>query len=158
MLVDGDLDRRPSNGVDSKHGLGGYHGSVHAKRGSKTETVYYAVGVVLGRVERHLGLPGRVEEHVRGLLPRALRGANGSGRRGRDPRGQLVARERLPRLVLAAGGEIGDIPLEEAGGNLSAIIREVKLAAGSKTVPVQFMWSNAVAGPEGPIARKHAST
>ena len=53
------------------------------------------------------------------------------------------------------GGEIGDIPLEEAGGNLKSIMREVKLAAGSKTVPVQFMWSNAVDGPEGPIARKH---
>ena len=55
------------------------------------------------------------------------------------------------------GGEIGDIPLEEAGGNLKSIMREVKLTAGSKTVPVQFMWSNAVAGPEGPIARKHAT-
>jgi hypothetical protein len=31
--------------VDSKHGLGGYHGSIHPKRGGKTETVYYAVGV-----------------------------------------------------------------------------------------------------------------
>ena len=30
---------------DSKHGLGGYHGSVHAKHGSKTDTVYYAIGV-----------------------------------------------------------------------------------------------------------------
>ena len=34
---------------------------------------------------------------------------------------------------------------------------EVPLASGGKTVPVQLMWSNAVAGPEGPIARKHAS-
>ena len=36
-------------------------------------------------------------------------------------------------------------------------MREVKLAGSSKTVPVQFMWSNAVAGPEGPIARKHTT-
>jgi len=43
VLVDG-VSTAP-NGVDSKHGLGGYHGSIHAKRGSKTETVYYAVCV-----------------------------------------------------------------------------------------------------------------
>ena len=43
VLVDGVSTGH--NGVDSKHGLGGYHGSIHAKRGSKTETVYYAVCV-----------------------------------------------------------------------------------------------------------------
>ena len=53
------------------------------------------------------------------------------------------------------GGEIGDIPLEEAGANLSSVMKEVKLASDGKSVPVQLMWSNAVAGPEGPIARKH---
>ncbi len=53
------------------------------------------------------------------------------------------------------GGEIGDIPLEEAGANLTSVMKEVKLASGGKTVPVQLMWSNAVAGPEGPIAHKH---
>jgi len=53
------------------------------------------------------------------------------------------------------GGEIGDIPLEEAGANLTSVMTEVRLASGGKTVPVQLMWSNAVAGPEGPIANKH---
>jgi hypothetical protein len=34
-------------------------------------------------------------------------------------------------------------------------MKEVPLADGSGTVPTQLMWSNAVAGPEGPIATPH---
>jgi hypothetical protein len=59
-------------------------------------------------------------------------------------------------LYAPRGSEIGDIPLEEAGANLTSVMKEVKLARGGKLVPVQLMWSNAVAGPEGPIAHKHA--
>jgi hypothetical protein len=34
-------------------------------------------------------------------------------------------------------------------------VREVPLADGSGTVPVQFQYSNAVHGPEGPIPEPH---
>jgi hypothetical protein len=155
VLVDG-VSTAP-NGVDSKHGLGGYHGSVHAKRGSTTETVYYAVcaysddtnGISIFpdawkntcAVFYHELCEARTDPDVED----AIRAGNSS--QANDFLGWYSPQ----------GGEIGDIPLEEAGGNLKSIMREVKLAAGSKTVPVQFMWSNAVGGPEGPIARKHAA-
>jgi hypothetical protein len=155
VLVDG-VSTAP-NGVDSKHGLGGYHGSVHAKRGSTTETVYYAVcaysddtnGISVFpdawkntcAVFYHELCEARTDPDVED----AIRAGNSS--HANDFLGWYSPQ----------GGEIGDIPLEEAGGNLKSIMREVKLAAGSKTVPVQFMWSNAVNGPEGPIARKHAA-
>jgi hypothetical protein len=42
----------------------------------------------------------------------------------------------------AKGGEIGDIPVKEAGTSLPFIFREVDLADGSGAVPVQLMWSN----------------
>jgi hypothetical protein len=145
------------NGVDSKHGLGGYHGSIHAKRGSKTETVYYAVCVYSEgtngisvfpdawkntcAVFYHELCEARTDPDVEDAI-----------RAGNSPHANDFLGWYSPQ-----GGEIGDIPLEEAGANLTSIIREVKLAAGTKTVPVQFMWSNAVAGPEGPIARKHAA-
>jgi len=45
--------------------------------------------------------------------------------------------------------------MEEAGSDLAAVMREVRLADGSGTVPIQLMWSNAVGGPEGPIGREH---
>ncbi len=53
------------------------------------------------------------------------------------------------------GGEIGDIPMAEAGGRLDLVMQEVQLADGSGTVPIQLMWSNAVGGPEGPIPKPH---
>ena len=42
----------------------------------------------------------------------------------------------------ARGGEIGDIPVKEAGTSLALVFREVDLADGSGAVPVQLMWSN----------------
>ena len=42
----------------------------------------------------------------------------------------------------AKGGEIGDIPVREAGISLALVFREVDLADGSGAVPVQLMWSN----------------
>jgi hypothetical protein len=45
VLVDGDSGD-PGEHVDSTHGLGGYHGSVHVRRGKGgREAVYYAVAV-----------------------------------------------------------------------------------------------------------------
>jgi hypothetical protein len=45
--------------------------------------------------------------------------------------------------------------MAEAQGAAGLVLREVPLADGSGTVPVQLMWSNAVSGPEGPISRPH---
>jgi hypothetical protein len=51
--------------------------------------------------------------------------------------------------------EIGDIPMTLAGANLGKVMKEVPPTDGSGTVPIQLMWSNAVNGPEGPIAVPH---
>jgi hypothetical protein len=151
VLVDG--TSTSDNGVDSEHGLGGYHGSVHTKRG----TIYYAVAVYSEgangiavfpegwkntcAVFYHELCEARTDPDVEDAI-----------RAGTSPNAHDFLGWYSPR-----GGEIGDIPLEEAGSSLTSLLKEVKLASGDKTVPVQLMWSNAVAGPEGPIARKHAS-
>ena len=57
--------------ADSKHGLGGYHGWVHAKNGSKTDTVYYAVGVYSEGDNGIVAFDGRGRA-CRDLLPRAV--------------------------------------------------------------------------------------
>jgi hypothetical protein len=41
--------------------------------------------------------------------------------------------------------------MNEAGANLHSVMVEVALASGN-SAPIQLMWSNAVAGPEGPFA------
>jgi hypothetical protein len=50
------------------------------------------------------------------------------------------------------GEECGDFPIFKAGPRLDLVMREVLLTDGSATVPVQFQFSKAVRGPEGPIA------
>ena len=141
--------------TDSLNGLGGYHGSIHAKRGGATDTVYYAVGVYSEGANGivafdkpwknvcatfyHELCEARTDPDVEDAI-----------RAGNKPNADDFLGWYSPQ-----GGEIGDIPLEEAGADLSSIVREVKLTRSSKRVPVQLMWSNAVGGPEGPIARRH---
>jgi hypothetical protein len=53
------------------------------------------------------------------------------------------------------GEECGDFPITEAGTALSLVMQEVSLTNGDRKVPVQFQYSNAVQGPEGPIPQPH---
>jgi hypothetical protein len=149
VLVDG--DSTGGNGVDSKHGLGGYHGSIH----QGAQTIYYAVGVFSEAgngidvfpegwkntcaVFYHELCEVRTDPDVEDAI-----------RAGSSPHADDFLGWYSPQ-----GGEIGDIPLEESGADLTSIVREVKLTGSSKHVPVQLMWSNAVGGPEGPIAHRH---
>jgi hypothetical protein len=56
---------------------------------------------------------------------------------------------------MGARGEIGDQPIAMAGavGNLSLVFQEILSSAGGGRLPVQFLYSNAVHGGEGPIDR-----
>ena len=54
-----------------------------------------------------------------------------------------------------SGRECGDQPIF-AAANLNLVFKEVTPARGGKRIPVQFMFSNAVHGAEGPIANPHA--
>jgi hypothetical protein len=140
--------------TDSKHGLGGYHGSVHAKRGSATDTVYYAVGVYSEGTNGIVAFD-KPWKNVCATFYHELQEARTDPdvedaiRAGNDPRANDFLGWYSPR-----GGEIGDIPLDEAGPNLGSVLEEVPLVKGG-TAPIQLMWSNAVGGPEGPITAKH---
>lgn len=133
--------------VDSKHGLGGYHGSVKVNGNER----YYAVAVYS---EGDNGIVAFDEpwKNVCATLYHELQETR------TDPDvedairlGSAPGADRLLGWYSPRGGEIGDIPMAEAGGNLGGVMQEVPLSDGSGTVPIQLMWSNAVAGPEGPI-------
>jgi len=62
--------------------------------------------------------------------------------------------ERFLGWMSTQGEECGDFPVFE-DPSLSKVFVEVPLADGSGTVPVQLQYSNAVHGPEGPIASPH---
>jgi hypothetical protein len=140
--------------IDSKHGLGGYHGSIHAKRGAKTDKVLYAVGVYAEGTNGIVAFD-KPWKNVCATFYHELCEARtdpdveDSIRAGNTPAGEKLLGWYSPK-----GGEIGDIPIEEAPA-IGDAMKEVPLSTGVKTVPVQLMWSNAVGGPEGPIAKKH---
>jgi hypothetical protein len=149
----------PKDDADSLNGLGGYHGSVHV---SGTDIVYYAVGVYSqiegdGTVN---GIPvfDQPWKNVVATFYHELNEARTDAdvedaiRAGNDPNANSFL-----GWVSDQGEEIGDFPVSEAGGDLTEVFQEVELTDNSGTVPVQFMYSDAVHGPEGPIAQAHAT-
>jgi len=140
--------------VDSKHGLGGYHGSIHAKRGSKTDAVLYAVGVYAQGTNGIVAFDKPWKSICATFYHELCEARTDPDVEDSIRAGDTPAAERLLGWYSPKGGEIGDIPLDEAP-TLGAVMQEVPLSSGGHTVPIQLMWSNAVGGPEGPIAKKH---
>ena len=137
--------------VSSEVGLGGYHGSVHLRRnGRRRQTVYYSVAVYS---EGSNGIVAFDEpwKNVCATLYHELQEVR------TDPdvedairAGHTPAAARLLGWYSPRAGEIGDIPIAETHGDIGLAMKEVPLADGSGTVPVQLLWSNRVGGPEGP--------
>jgi hypothetical protein len=131
--------------ADSRHGLGGYHGSA---RVTPCGTAYYGVCVYS---EAGNGIPifDQPWKNVAATIYHQLNEAR------TDPDVDDVTRTGdSTRLgwYSAKGGEIGDIPVKEAGTSLALVFREVDLADGSGAVPVQLMWSNKAEAPAPRIA------
>jgi hypothetical protein len=156
VLVDGssrgghaerDLD---DDAADSKHGLGGYHGSVHIG----AQEIYYAVAVY-SEGDNGIVAFGEPWKNVCATLYHELQevrtdpDVEDAIRAGATPAGEHLLGWYSPHM-----GEIGDVPLAVAT-EIPLVLREVPLADGSGSVPIQLMWSNAVDGPEGPISRPH---
>jgi hypothetical protein len=147
-----------SDGSDSHNGLGGYHGSVSAAADSGSATqVYYATGVyseTSGGVTN--GIPAFPDpwKSVVATFYHEINewrtDANVEQATGPNVNGILGWYNQQY-------GEIGDIPIEEAGSNLSEVFVEVNLASGSGTVPVQLMYSNFDHGPAEVTSAKPGS-
>ncbi len=139
---------------DSTNGLGGYHGSIHPNRTDGQPTVYYAVGVY--SEIRPDGTPNGIPvfdlpwKNVVATFYHELNevrtdpDVEDAIKAGGDPNAT-----KFLGWVSAQGEECGDFPVFEANP-LTQVFQEVPLTDGSGTVPVQFQYSNAVHGPEGP--------
>jgi hypothetical protein len=149
VLVDGVAPGSPDD-ADSLHGLGGYHGSIHVQ----SATLYYAVGVYSETTASGDNGIVAFDEPWKNVVAtfyhelQEVRTDPDVEDAGRAP--TLDEGARFLGWMSLRDGEIGDIPIEEAGSNLGLVMREVPLADGSGTVPIQLMWSNRVHGPEGP--------
>lgn len=134
----------PDDAADSKNGLGGYHGSVHLDDGT---VVYYAVGVYS---EGDNGIVA-FDEPWKNVVATFYHELNEARTDAAVEDVNATGDDSLLGWYSRTGqGEIGDTPINEVnelGLDLSAVFKEVPLADGSGTVPIQLMWSNAADGP-----------
>jgi len=141
---------------DSTQGLGGYHGSIHAGAAPQT-TVYYAVGVYSEQRPDGTtnGIPvfDQAWKNVVATFYHELNEARTDPdvedaiRAGNDPNAV-----KFLGWTSQQGEECGDFPVFEANP-LTQVFQEVPVTDGSRTVPVQFQYSDAVHGPEGPVGK-----
>jgi len=146
---------------DSTQGLGGYHGSIHAGAAPQT-TVYYAVGVYSEQLPNGMtnGIPvfDQSWKNVVATFYHELNEARTDPdvedaiRAGDDPNAV-----KFLGWTSQQGEECGDFPVFEAN-LLTEVFQEVNVTDNSRTVPVQFMYSDAVHGPEGPVAKPEVLT
>ena len=136
---------------DSTGGLGGYHGSVHV--GGKT--VYYAVGAYSERLPSGgtNGIPVFKDANWKNVVATFYHELQ-EARTDADVDDAQTGGMTVLGWTSDDGNEIGDYPIAEAT-QLLQVFQEIPLADGSGTVPVQFCYSNAVHGPEGPIDYPH---
>ena len=143
----GDLKEKDS----SLQGLGGYHGSSRVKdsKGNQ-QRIYFAVGAYSQFLPNGSanGIPFFPDswKNVSATFYHELNEAR------TDPDvedvNNNVAGAKLGWYSKTAG-EIGDIPMSEAGMHLGRVMVEIQIANGA-TVPIQLMYSNAVHGPAVP--------
>jgi len=137
---------------NSIHGLGGFHGSVDFQQKGRSQTAYYSANVFSqrlpnGPVNGILAFDASWKDVVGTLYHemnefRTDADVAEANRTGND---ELLG-------WVGAQGEIGDQPVNAAGaaGDLSLVFQEILLSMGGR-VPVQFLYSNAAHGAEGPI-------
>jgi hypothetical protein len=137
-----------TGGADSLHGLGGYHGSVHARGAS----VYYAVGAYSQVLAdgRQNGIVA-FDQPWKNVVATFCHELNEVRTDANVDDAISTGNDALLGWTSSQGYEVGDEPVFEASGDLTLVFQEVQLADGSGTVPVQLMWSNTVHGPEGPV-------
>ena len=140
----------------STNGLGGYHGSLHIERSGKTITLYYSANVYSevqpnGR-ENGIAAFNKPWKNVVGTLYHEIN----EFRTDADVNDAIQNNSNdFLGWSSRSGREVGDQPIF-AATNLNQVFKEVKAAKSKKRIPVQFMYSNAVHGAEGPIAESHA--
>jgi len=153
---------------DSSQGLGGFHSSIHIP-GNVSVTIYYAVGVY-SEILPNQQMNGIVafDKPWKNVVATYYHELNEVRT---DPDVEDATNVDESRLgwysdgpdILGnhASGEIGDFPIDEANifaaRDLSTVFKEVSLTNGTGTVPIQLQYSNAVHGPEGPIAKPHSN-
>jgi hypothetical protein len=148
--------QRPSEGhepiadkddkASSREGLGGYHGSVIVGG----QRFYYAIGAFSEALSD--GTQNGIvafDEPWKNVVATFYHELNEARTDPDVEEANDTGNDGLVGWISAQGEEIGDFPIFE-DSSLNHVFKEVPLADGSGTVPIQFMYSNRVNGPEDP--------
>ena len=132
--------------ASSLEGLCGYHGSVILSG----QRIYYAVGV-FSEVLDNGSQNGIVafKEPWKNVVATMYHELNEARTDPDVEEANSTGNTQLVGWISAKGEEIGDFPIFE-DTSLTHVFKEVPLADNSGTVPIQFMYSNRVNGPEDP--------
>jgi len=142
----------------SLNGLGGFHGSLHIKRKGKQVTLYYsatAYSEIRNGKENGIAVFNRSWKNVVATLYHEMN----EFRTDADVNDAIEKNSNDPLGWASRDGqEVGDQPLFTAGelDNPKLVFKEVSDAPRKTRLPVQFLYSNAVHGAEGPITKPHA--
>ncbi|MFM0670236.1 hypothetical protein [Paraburkholderia sediminicola] len=145
--------------LSSLDGLGGYHGSIHVSRGGRMSTLYYSANVFSENLsdgsENGIVSFDKSWKSIVGTLYHEVNEFR------TDPDvNDAIEKNNNDFLGWSSrrGREVGDQPIFQAGANLSRVFKEISDPPRTVHLPVQLLYSNAVHGAEGPIARPHADT
>lgn len=137
--------------ASSLGGLGGYHGSVHINRGGKDVTLHYSASVFSQHLadgrENGIDVFDAPWKNVVGTLYHEIN----EFRTDADVNDAIEKQDNdFLGWNSRSGREVGDQPIFKAGPNLHLVFQEVSAHPGPN-IPVQFLYSNAVHGAEGPV-------
>jgi hypothetical protein len=136
----------------STDGLGGYHGSVHARVDGQAVRLYYSANVysqMLGdQTENGIVVFDKSWKNVVATLYHEIN----EFRTDADVRDAIETQNNDALGWMSRQGlECGDQPIFAAGQHLERVFQEVTATGGGTRIPVQFLYSNVVHGAEGPI-------
>jgi hypothetical protein len=141
--------------ADSRQGLGGFHDSLHFDSGGKRVTLYYSANVfsqVVNGVENGIAVFDQPWKNVVATLYHELNEFR------TDPDvGDAIEQRSNDFLGWTSrkGREVGDQPIFVAS-DLHQVFKEISGHDGGPKLSVQFLFSNAVHGAEGPITHAHS--
>jgi hypothetical protein len=135
-------------------GLGGFHGNTLLQIGGQPRDVYFSLNVFSEQgANGNNGIPvfNAAWKNIVATLYHEINEFR------TDPDVEKANRAATEDEALGligwisnANEEVGDHPLS-GGSSLSDVFQEVLLADQSRRVPTQFMYSNAIHGPQGPV-------
>jgi hypothetical protein len=140
--------------LSSHRGLGGFHGSLHLQENGRDVTLYYSATVfseIRPDLQNGIVAFDKPWKNVVGTLYHEINETR------TDPDiNDAIDKGNNDFLgwTSRTGKEVGDQPIFVAN-DLSLVFQEIKDSTAG-TIPVQFMYSNAVHGAEGPISQPHA--